>query len=180
MSDAKSSDESNEIEPPQIRASELFPLVYGELRRLAATKMLHENSDHTLDATGLVHEAFLKLGSERCFSNEQDFLQAAAQAMRRILIDHARGRNALKRSRGKQVQMLEEPQAEDPDQTLEALDEALNKLEKSHPEIVKLVELRRFAGLPLEKCASVLGVSARTVDRWWTYARAWLAVELSD
>jgi RNA polymerase sigma factor (TIGR02999 family) len=180
MSDAKSSDESNEVDPPRIRASVLFPLVYGELRRLAATKMQHENSDHTLDATGLVHEAFLKLGSERFFSNEQDFLQAAAQAMRRILIDHARGRNAIKRSRGKQVQLLEEPQAKDPDQTLEALDEALNKLEKSHPELVKLVELRRFAGLPLEKCANVLGVSARTIDRWWTYARAWLAVELSD
>lgn len=180
MSDAISSDESNEVDPPRIRASDLFPLVYSELRRLAATKMLHENSDHTLDATGLVHEAFLKLGSERCFSSEQDFLQAAAQAMRRILIDHARGRNAHKRSKGKQVQLLEEPQAEDPDKTLEALDEALNKLEKSHPELVKLVELRRFAGLPLDKCANVLGVSARTIDRWWTYARAWLAVELSD
>lgn len=172
------SDES--LISPRIRASELLPVVYAELRRLAAIKMLPENPDHTLDATDLVHEAFLKLGGERTFSNKQDFLQAAAQAMRRILIDHARSRNALKRSRGKQVPLLEDPPADDSDRILELLDDALVRLEKSHPELARLVELRRFAGLSLDQCADVMEVSARTVDRWWAYARAWLAVELTS
>jgi RNA polymerase sigma factor (TIGR02999 family) len=158
---------------------ELLPLVYGELRKLAAAKLASEPAGHTLDATALVHEAFLKLGGERSFASRADYLKAAAQAMRRILIDHARARKAAKRGAGKRVDLETEHLAvTPPDTDLEALDEALTRLAKQNPLVAELVQLKHFGGLTLAQSAEVLGVSDRTADTWWAYARAWLAVEL--
>ncbi len=160
--------------------AELMPQVYDALRRLAAAKLACEADGHTLDATALVHEAFLKLGGERRFASPTDYLRAAAEAMRRILVDHARARNAAKRGGGRRVEF-------DPDQTgtiaasadLEALDEALTALAAAKPQLAELVQLRYFGGLTLGQCADALGVSERTADTWWSYARAWLAVALA-
>jgi RNA polymerase sigma factor (TIGR02999 family) len=135
---------------------------------------------HTLDATALVHEAFLKLGGERSFASKADYLKAAAQAMRRILVDHARTRSAAKRGGGRRVEAeLDQLAVDSPDADLEALDEALTRLAVEHRCQAELVQLRFFGGLTLEECSEVLGVSARTADTWWSYARAWLAIELS-
>ncbi len=161
--------------------AELLPLVYDELRKLAAAKLASEKPGHTLDATALVHEAFLKLGGERSFATRGDYLKAAAQAMRRILVDHARARNAAKRGGGRRVERETEQVAVTPqDDQIEALDEALTRLAIEQPRMAELVQLRRFGGLTLARCAEVLGVSPRTADTWWAYARAWLAVELKD
>jgi RNA polymerase sigma factor (TIGR02999 family) len=158
---------------------ELLPQVYDELRKLAAAKLASEKPGHTLDATALVHEAFLKLGGERSFATRTDYLKAAAQAMRRILVDHARKRNAAKRDGGRRVD-LESDQlvSQPPDDDLQALDDALSRLASVYPHLAELVQLRHFAGLTLAECAEVLGVSARAADTWWAYARAWLAVAL--
>ena len=161
-------------------AADLLPLVYEELRRLAAAKMAGEKPGHTLDATALVHEAYLRLTSGQSFASRSHFLRAAAEAMRRILVDHARARNAFKRGgEGRRVELeldhLAISQAAD---DLEALDEALSRFAGEHPQQATLVQLRYFGGLTLEQSAQVLGVSARTADTWWAYARAWLAVEL--
>jgi RNA polymerase sigma factor (TIGR02999 family) len=159
--------------------AELLPQVYDELRKLAAAKLAGERAGHTLDATALVHEAFLKLGGERSFATRSDYLQAAAQAMRRILVDHARARNAAKRGGGRRVEL--EPEhlvRHPPDDDLESLDAALTKLAAEQPQLAELVQLRRFGGLTLDQCAEVLGISARTADTWWAYARSWLGVEL--
>jgi len=162
--------------------AELLPQVYDELRKLAAAKLAGERPGHTLDATALVHEAFLKLGGERSFATRGDYLQAAAQAMRRILVDHARARNAAKRGGGgRRVELDSDHLAVRPlDDNIEALDEALSRLAAEHPQPAELVKLRYFGGLTLDQCAEVLGVSARTADTWWAYARAWLAVELTE
>jgi RNA polymerase sigma factor (TIGR02999 family) len=162
-----------------MKPAELLPQVYDELRKLAAAKIAGEKPGHTLDATALVHEAYLKLGGERSFATRRDYLQAAAQAMRRILVDHARAKNAAKRGGGRRVELeadhlVRHPPGDD----LEALDEALTKLAAEHPHLVELVQLRRFGGLTLDQCAEVLGVTARTADTWWAYARSWLGVEL--
>jgi RNA polymerase sigma factor (TIGR02999 family) len=159
--------------------AELLPQVYDELRELAAAKMAGERLGHTLDATALVHEAFLKLGGERSFASRSDYLQAAAQAMRRILIDHARARNAAKRGGAGRVELeVNHRVSQPPNDDIEALDEALTKLATEHPKLAELVELRRFGGLTLEQCAEVLKISPRTADTWWAYARSWLGVEL--
>ncbi|MBI3409852.1 MAG: RNA polymerase subunit sigma [Planctomycetes bacterium] len=163
---------------------ELLPQVYDELRKLAAAKLAGERPGHTLDATGLVHEAFLKLGGERSFATRGDYLQAAAQAMRRILVDHARARNAAKRggakrgSGGRVELEADHRVSQPPNDDIEALDEALTKLATEHPQLAQLVQLRRFGGLTLDQCAEVLSISARTADTWWAYARSWLSVEL--
>ena len=162
-----------------MKPAELLPQVYEELRKLAAGKLASEKPGQTLDATALVHEAFLKLGGERSFATRSDYLKAAALAMRRILVDHARARNAAKRGGGRRVEL--EPHhlaASPPDDTLEALDEALSRLAAEHPQVAELVQLRYFGGLTLAQCAGVLGVSERTADTWWAYGRAWLAVHL--
>jgi RNA polymerase sigma factor (TIGR02999 family) len=161
--------------------AELLPQVYDELRKLAAAKLAWEKPGQTLDATALVHEAFLKLGGERSFASRSDYLQAAAQAMRRILVDHARARNAAKRGGGRRVDLESDHLAvtHQVDHT-EALDEALSRLAVDHPKLAELLQLRHFSGLTLTQCAEVLGVSARTADTWWSFARAWLAVELKD
>src|SRR5437868_14421960 len=114
--------------------AELLPQVYDELRKVAAAKLASEKPGHTLDATALVHEAFLKLGGERSFATKSDYLKAAAQAMRRILVDHARARNAAKRGGGRRVD-LESDQlvSQPPDDDLESLDDALSRLANEHP-----------------------------------------------
>ncbi len=161
-------------------AAALLPLVYGELRRLASAKMAGESPGHTLDATALVHEAYLRLTGGQSFESRSHFLRAAAVAMRRILVDHARARNAAKRGGGRRIELELDQLAISPvADELEALDEALSKLAGEHPQQAELAQLRYFGGLTLEQCADVLGLSARTADTWWAYARAWLSVALS-
>lgn len=161
-------------------AAELMPLVYDELRRLAAGHMANEKPGHTLDATALVHEAYLRLTGGQSFESRSHVLRAAAEAMRRILVDHARARNAAKRGGGGRRVELDSNHAAiaSVPGELEALDEALSRLRAEHPQQAELVQLKYFGGLTLEQCAEVLGVSARTADTWWAYARAWLVVEL--
>ena len=160
---------------------QLLPQVYDELRKLAAAKLASEQPGQTLDATALVHEAFLKLGGERSFATRSDYLQAAAQAMRRILIDRARARHAAKRRGGRRIDLDSDHLAVMPlDDDLVALDEALSRLAVEHPKLAELVQLRYFGGLKLAESAEVLGVSSRTADTWWAYARAWLAIELKE
>lgn len=162
--------------------AELLPLVYDELRRLAAAKLASEKPGQTLDATALVHETYLKLDGDRSFTSRNDYLMAAAQAMRRILIDRARARNAARRGGGAlRIELEAHHLATAPgDDRLEALDEALTRLAVDRPRVAELVQLRYFGGATLTECAKILGISARTADIWWAYARAWLAVELKD
>ncbi len=163
-------------------ASQLLPLVYDELRRLAAQKLAHEKPGQTLDATALVHEAYLRLvgGKQepRRFKDRGHFFAAAATAMRRILIDNTRRKRAQKRGPGLQRQELETVAAPKRDDDLLALDEALEKLAAQDPIKARLVELRYFAGLTSDQAAEVLGISPTTADRHWAYARAWLRAEV--
>jgi RNA polymerase sigma factor (TIGR02999 family) len=161
--------------------AELLPLVYDELCKIAAAKLASEKPGHTLDATALVHEAFLKLENNRSFASRGDYRKAAALAMRRILVDHARARKAAKRCGENRVELETEHVAVTPPGTdLEALDDALTRLAKQKPRVAELVQLKQFGGLTLAESAEVLGISSRTADTWWAYARAWLAVELKD
>jgi RNA polymerase sigma factor (TIGR02999 family) len=162
-------------------AEQLLPLVYDELRQLAAQKLAHEKPGQTLDATSLVHEAYLRLlgdASERQFTDRQHFFRVAATAMRRILIDRARRKRTRKHGGGRRRQELDVVAAPQPDEELIALDTALEKLAAGDPLKAKLVELRFFAGLTGAQAADVLGISAATADRWWSYARAWLQAEM--
>jgi RNA polymerase sigma factor (TIGR02999 family) len=163
-------------------ASRLLPLVYDELRRLAKQKLARERPGHTLVATALVHEAYLRLMGDkeepRSFKDRAHFFAAAATAMRRILIDNARGKRAQKRGGGLQRQQLEAVAAPEPDEDPLALDEALKKLAEKDPIKARLVELRYFAGLTSDQAAEVLGISPTTADRHWAYARAWLRAEV--
>lgn len=160
---------------------ELLPQVYAELRRLASSKLGTERNGHTLDATALVHEVWLKLGTDRSFATKADYLQAAAQAMRRILVDYARARHTTKRNGGQRVELESHLLAQmPPDNHVEALDEAISSLAGERPDVARLVELKHFVGLTLAECASVLNISERTADSWWAYARAWLAVKLKS
>lgn len=162
-------------------AAELLPMVYDELRQLAAARMANEKPGHTLNATALVHEAYLRLTGSRSYESKSHFLRAAAESMRRILVDHARARNADKRGGHAQRVSLENCDAMDgsSNEDLEALDEALKRLASDQPQLAELVQLKYFGGLTLEECALTLDISARTADTWWAYARAWLLVELS-
>jgi RNA polymerase sigma factor (TIGR02999 family) len=162
-------------------ARELLPLVYDELRRLAAQQLAREAPGQTLDATALVHEAYLRLvgpADARRWADRGHFFAAAAQAMRRILIDSARRKLAQKRGGGLTRQPLEAVAAPGPDEELVALDEALQKLAALDPLKARLVELRYFAGLTGEQAAAALGISPTTADRHWAYARAWLQTEV--
>ena len=162
-------------------ADQLLPLVYHELRRLAAQKLAHEKSGHTLEATALVHEAYLRLVGQqepRSYRDRSHFFAAAAAAMRRILIESIRRKRTRKRGGDWKRQPLEAVIAPEPDDELLALDEALQKLAAIDPKKAKLVELRHFAGLTGEQAAEVLGISATTADRHWAYARAWLQAEV--
>lgn len=164
-----------------VPAEKLLPLVYDELRRLAAQKMAREAPGHTLQATALVHEAWLRVGAEaQSWKNRAHFFGAAAEAMRRILIDRARSRRA-KRHGGEQERInVDEVEivAPLPDDELIELHEALDQFAAEHPEKAQLVKLRYFAGLTLEEAAEVLDVSVPTVKRFWAYARVWLFREI--
>lgn len=161
--------------------AELLPQVYAELRKIAAARMAEERVGHTLDATALVHEVYLKLGGERSFASRADYLKAASQAMRRILVDHARARRAAKRGGGQRVDLETGHLAVDPeDDRLAVLDESLVRLAAERPAVAELVQLKYFGGLTLADCATVLDISERTADIWWAYARAWLAVQLGE
>jgi RNA polymerase sigma factor (TIGR02999 family) len=160
-------------------ASQLLPLVYDELRQLAAQKLAHESAGQTLQPTALVHEAYLRLVGEAegpHWDNRGHFFAAAAEAMRRILVDNARCKQAGKRGGSRPRADLDMNQVAVPEvhEELLALDEALSQLAAADPEAAQLVQLRCFAGLTLAEAAQVLGVSPRTADRLWAYARAWL------
>ncbi len=166
-------------------AEELLPRVYDELRRLASHRMSQEAPGQTIQATALVHEAWLRLvdvDEVQQWDSRAHFFAAAAEAMRRILVDRARNRQRLKRGGHLQRRELEEavlaaPQVQE---DLVALDEALLRLESVDSQAAAVVKLRYFAGLSLAESAQAVGVSPRTADRLWAYARAWLSQEISD
>ncbi len=163
-------------------AGQLLPLVYEELRRLAAAQMAHEQPGQTLNATALVHEAYLRLVGVQHFANRSHFFRVAAEAMRRILIDQARRKQRLKHG-GQQVRVQLsdiEPAAETPAEELLALDAALDHFAAIDPIKAELVKLRYFAGLSEEEAAAALGISRATASRYWTYARAWLIHTLEE
>ena len=163
-------------------AAQLLPLVYAELRALAAQRLANEKPGQTLQATALVHEAYLRLVGDQRFNSRGHFMSAAAEAMRRILVEQARRKGRDKRGGGhKRVDLdLACPVAESPDQDLEALDEALTRLAERDPVRAELVKLRFYAGLTMPEAAAVLGVSLATAERYWTFAKAWLCAELTD
>jgi RNA polymerase sigma factor (TIGR02999 family) len=161
---------------------ELLPLVYAELRQLARAKMAREQPGHTLQATALVHEAWLRLGDQR-FENRGHFFAAAAEAMRRILIDRARRRQAAKHGAGAEhvdVHQIEIAAPAGKDDDLLALHDALTALEAHDARKADLVKLRYFTGLSFEEAAEILQVSIPTAKRDWTYARAWLYRRIQD
>ncbi len=160
-------------------AEQLLPLVYDELRTLAAARLQHEKPGQTLQATALVHEAYLRLvGSEgnQHWQNRSHFFAAAAEAMRRILLNRARDKKRLKRGGGRQRINLDQVQLalETAEEELLALDEALEKLDQQDKPAADLVKLRFFAGLTLKQAAESLGITQRTAERQWAYTRAWL------
>jgi RNA polymerase sigma factor (TIGR02999 family) len=171
-------------------AHQLLPLVYDELRRLAAQKLAQEPSGQTLQPTALVHEVYLRLvaseqqrdaaGQEQHWANRGHFFAAAAEAMRRILIDHARRRHSQKRGGDRTRQEIDPGRlaSEKPSEDLLALDEALHQLAAAEPQVAQLVKLRYFVGLTIPQAAAVLGIAPRTADSWWAYARAWLLAAL--
>ncbi len=166
-------------------AGQLLPLVYAELRKLAAARMAEEVSGNTLDATALVHEAYLRLvGPVETvhWDNRGHFFAAAAEAMRRILVEAARRKKRLKHGGDRQRQSLDDVQPASPDfrDDLVALDAALTRLEAEDSQAAKLVELRHFTGLSIPEVAQAMGISPRTADRVWAFSRAWLHRELAE
>lgn len=166
-------------------AVELFPIIYEELRRLAVQKMANEASGHTLQPTALVHEAWIRLSGNTAgtFQTRAHFFGAAAEAMRRILIEHARRRQAAKRGAGVDLLDLdgiEVPSALAEDDRLLAVNEALEKLARVDERKAELVKLRFFVGLNFEEAAVALGIAVPTAKQWWAYARAWLTVAIRD
>jgi RNA polymerase sigma factor (TIGR02999 family) len=160
--------------------ADFVPEVYDELRRLAAAKLAHEQPGQTLDATALVHEAWLRLAAASWEWNDRGhFLQTAATAMRRILVDRARAKLTDKRGGGAQRIDMPEIAAPVTDDRVIKLDSALTQLAESKPDHVKLIELRYFAGLTGDDAAAAMGVSPATADRMGRFARAWLQVEMS-
>lgn len=163
-------------------AAKLIPLVYDELRRLARSYMTRERPDHTLQATALVHEAYLKLVEQRSvqWQSRAHFFGIAAQLMRRILIDHARGHLREKRDGGQRAISMDDALAFAPEQSMELLrlDESLERLAKMDARQAKIVELRFFGGLTVEQTAELMGISEKTVKRDWSVAKAWLHGDL--
>ncbi|MFL5244562.1 MAG: ECF-type sigma factor [Gemmataceae bacterium] len=167
-----------------LAAEKLLPLVYDELRKLAAQRLAQEKPGQTLQATALVHEAYLRLvdvGQEPHWDSRGHFFAAAAEAMRRILIESARRKSSQKHGGGLVRQDLDEVQLAAPElgEDLLALDDGLNKLAAKDPVKAELVKLRHFAGLTVEQAAQVLDISPTTANRYWAYARAWLHQEIS-
>ena len=173
------------IEQGDAKASEeLLPLVYHELRRMAAYKMSNEPAGHTLQATALVHEAWLKLvdSPSQSWQNRAHFFGAAAEAMRRLLIARARRKHTQRRGAGAAHLDVDEVEIATPapaDELL-ALNEALDRFAAQEPRQAELVKLRYFVGLKIEEAAEVLGISEATAKRWWAYARAWLFNEIQS
>ena len=166
-------------------AGELLPIVYEELRRLAARKMVQEKPGQTLNATALVHEAYLRLlGPEQIdqdqWEGRKHFFAAAAEAMRRILIEAARRKGRVKHGGERKKIPLDDVASVERSEELLALDEALTKLAENDPEAAEVVKLRYFVGMSVEEAAEALGISRATANRQWAYARAWLKCELSD
>jgi RNA polymerase sigma factor (TIGR02999 family) len=164
-------------------AEQLLPLVYDELRRLAAAKMAQEKPDQTLQATALVHEAYIRLvdvDRVQHWDSRGHFFSAAAEAMRRIVVESARRKRGPKHGGAHERQefMKADLTAPEESERLLALDEALTKLAGHDPKVAELVELRYFAGLTIKQAAELLGVSPRTADLYWAYAKAWFREEI--
>jgi RNA polymerase sigma factor (TIGR02999 family) len=162
-------------------AADLLPLVYVELRKLAAARMTSEASGHTLDATALVHEAYLRLVGDQQFDGRSHFFAAAAEAMRRILVNHARDRNRLKRGGRVRLELLDRAGAlvEDPDLVL-SLDELLTRLGVEDAAAARIAHLHLFGGLSVEEAGAAAGLSRPVAYRNWKYARAWLRDALGE
>ena len=169
-----------------LAAKKLLPLVYDQLRKLAAGHLLNEAPGQTLDATGLVHEVYLRLVGpvgDQTFANRAHFFAAAAEAMRRILLDAARRKQALKRGGGQEVAMLDPDLLPSPEVDADLwidLDDAITAFEDVDASAAEMAKLRVFSGLSVEEAGEVLGMSRATAFRVWTYARAWLTATLSD
>ncbi len=159
-------------------AAELLPLVYDELRRMAAAQMAQEKPGQTLDATALVHEAYLRLAGNQQFANRRHFFAAAGEAMRRVLVDNARRKLSAKRGGDAKRLPLPDVAAEDADACLLALDEALSQLALDDSLAARVVELHHFAGLPHDQVAAALDATIYEVRQKWTFARAWLKTAL--
>jgi len=174
----------HQLEVVSTGSSEMLPLVYEELRKLAAARMANETGTQTLQPTALVHEAFLRLaGSEpQTWKNRGHFFAAAAEAMRRVLVDRARSKQALKRgARPARVDLAQVDIAEEADDdVLLAVDDALGKLAKEDPQSAEVVKLRFFVGMDYREAAEALGISERSAKRHWNFARAWLYRELAQ
>ncbi|MFM7843606.1 MAG: sigma-70 family RNA polymerase sigma factor [Planctomycetota bacterium] len=170
------------------QADQLAPLVYSELRKLAAAKLAQEKPGQTLDATALVHEAYVRLVAQQPlqnWDNQGHFFAAAAEAMRRILVEQARRKRSLKRGGDRcrvplDVESGPESPASEPLIDILALDDVLSRFAQEEPVIAKLVELRYFTGLPLHEAATMLGISIATAKRYWAYARSWLFDKMND
>ena len=161
-------------------AAKLLPLVYDELRKLAAARMAAETPGHTLDATALVHEAYVRLVGDQQFDGRGHFFAAAAEAMRRILVDHARHKARLKHGGGQQRVKMGDVAATTADDRLLALDEALTLLASEDATIARVVELRHFGGFHHEQIAVAMGITVYEARQKWTYARAWLQDKLRE
>jgi RNA polymerase sigma factor (TIGR02999 family) len=165
-------------------ARDLLPVLYDELRRLAAQRLSHEAPGQTIDATSLVHEAYLRLvgrDPEHPWNGRGHFFAAAAEAMRRILVERVRHKRRLRHggALGRIDLDRVDLAADEPSDDLLALDEALDRLAAEEPAVAEVVKLRYFAGLPIEGAAGALGISVRTANRHWAYARAWLYQQLN-
>ena len=162
-------------------AEQLLPLVYDELRKLAAQRLANEKPAQTLQATALVHEAYLRLVGDQKFDNSGHFFAAAAEAMRRIVVENARRKKRAKHGAGRErieIELVDLPTRMPPEDLL-ALDEALGRLEQFDPVKARLITLRYFSGMTIEQAAAALNISRVTAHRYWTFARAWLHREMT-
>ena len=174
-------DDRGQFDEAETNSSDLIPLVYEELRKIARSQMVLESGPQTLSATALVHEAWLRVGDEVRWQSRRHFFGAAAEAMRRILIERARAKARLKRGGEFERVDFEDVEIEAPaaGEDVLALDEALAKLMREDPDVAEIVSLRYFAGLKWPEIAEMTGLSERELNRQWEYARAWLRAEMA-